>query len=117
MDETDAIHHEERRVVSNVVGDADMHIEIGPITKISPRDTLVVASDGLADNLYVDEIIHTIRAGPLPRVGEALIQTSHERMRNPEERPSHPDDLTFVLFRPTPANVNWTLRQFNMPVT
>ncbi len=106
MDETDAIHHEERSVVSNVVGDADMRIEIGPTTKISPRDTLLIASDGLADNLYVDEIIHTIRTGPLPRVGEALIETSHQRMRNPGDRPSHPDDLTFILFRPTPANFN-----------
>ncbi len=114
MDETDAIHHEERSVVSNVVGDADMRIEIGPTTKISPRDTLVIASDGLADNLYVDEIIHTIRTGPLPRVGEALIETSHKRMRNPEDRPSHPDDLTFILFRPRPTNVTRTARQFDI---
>ncbi len=107
MDETDAIHHEERSVVSNVVGDTDMRIEIGPTTRISPRDTLVVASDGLADNLYIDEIVHTIRTGPLPRAGETLIRTGHQRMCNPEDKPSHPDDLTFILFRPTPANVNW----------
>jgi serine/threonine protein phosphatase PrpC len=116
MDETDAINHEERSVVSNVVGDTDMRIEIGPTTKMLPRDTLVVASDGLADNLYVDEIVHTIRTGPLPRAGEALIQSSHERMRNPQHRPGHPDDLTFILFRPIPSNVNRSTRKFKTPI-
>lgn len=104
MNEIDAIHHEERSVVSNVVGDTDMRIDVGPTTRTSPRDTLVVASDGLSDNLYVDEIINTIRTGPLLRVGEELKLASHTRMRNPGTRPSHPDDLTFILYRPTSGN-------------
>ncbi|MDH3640359.1 MAG: protein phosphatase 2C domain-containing protein, partial [Gammaproteobacteria bacterium] len=42
LDESDAIHHEERNLVSNVVGDSEMRIEIGPSIKLAPRDTLVL---------------------------------------------------------------------------
>jgi len=106
MDEGDAFHHEERSVVSNVVGANDMRIEIGPSVRLSPRDTLVLASDGLADNLFVDEIVQMTRVGSLPKVAEILVGTSHSRMREkPPGRPSHPDDLTFIVFRPTPNGV------------
>ncbi len=99
MDESDAIHHEERSMVSNVVGDTDMRIEIGPSTKIAAKDTLVIASDGLADNLYAEEIIETVRTGDLMKSANRLISASRDRMHNPNGKPSHPDDLTFILFR------------------
>ena len=60
-----AMHHAQRHIVSNVIGSADMRIEIGSTITLSPRDTLVLASDGLSDNLHVNEIIESIRKGPL----------------------------------------------------
>lgn len=100
LDIDEAVHHEERHLISNVVGARDMRIEIGAARKMALRDTLVLASDGLFDNLYVDEIVDIIRKGKLEDAGKSLLQLAQQRMRTPEnELPSHPDDLTFILFR------------------
>ena len=65
LDETDAMHHEQRHVISNVIGSVDMHIEMGSAVELSPRDTLLLASDGLTDNLHMPEIVECIRKGSL----------------------------------------------------
>ena len=57
-------------------------------------------SDGLFDNLHLDEIVETVRVGPLPRAVEALATGCTQRMQLPRAgMPSKPDDLTLVLFR------------------
>lgn len=101
MKEEDAIHHAERHVISNVIGSDQMRIEMGPPTDMAPRDTLLLASDGLFDNLLPDEIIDTIRSGPLgPAVG-TLVAATQKRMANKiGDAPSKPDDLTVIAFRP-----------------
>jgi len=100
LSEEEAIHHEDRHIVSNVVGSHDTHIEIGPWRKLSPRDTLLVASDGLFDNLHLDEIVGIIRKGPMDRAaGELVVYVSRRMSNSDPEHPSKPDDLTFVLFR------------------
>jgi len=100
LDETEAVHHEERNVVSNVIGTLDMRIDIGPTIELAPRDTLLLASDGLPDNLYVDEIVARMKAGPLRAAGDALVQNCRKRMQNSMQgRPSHPDDLSVILYR------------------
>lgn len=102
LDENEAIHHEERHLISNVVGSSDMSIEIGTLRKLAPRDTLIVASDGLFDNLYLTEIIDIIRTGKLTTSANSLIELTLERMQHPKaDSPCHPDDLTFILFRRT----------------
>lgn len=101
LDEGDAIHHEERHLVSNVLGAADMRIEVGSERALAPRDTLVIASDGLSDNLRVHEIAERVRRGPLHDGAEALAATARRRMYAPREgEPSKPDDLTLLAFRP-----------------
>jgi serine/threonine protein phosphatase PrpC len=104
IDEEEAINHEERNLVSNVIGAAEMSIEIGPVMKISPRDTLVLSSDSLPDNLYVDEIVDNVRTGRLEHVAARLTDIVDQRMRNPAaDHPCHSDDFTFILYRPTPG--------------
>ena len=99
--EDDAIYHEDRHLVSNVIGTADMRVEIGPTIEMSRYDTLLVASDGLFDNLLVKEIVDTIRTGPLPAAAETLKNRCHDRMKPTTiEQPHKPDDLCFILFRP-----------------
>ena len=94
------MHHEDRHIVSNMLGAADMRIEVGSARRLAPRDTLLVASDGLSDNLAPEEIVELIRAGPLERGARRLAADARERMDKPREgRPSKPDDLTFLLFR------------------
>lgn len=101
IDEAEAMHHEDRHLVSNFVGCPEMRIEIGPARELAPRDTLLLASDGLADNLHVEEIVERIRKGPLQEGMRSLAREAADRMRHPAEgRPSKPDDLTFVVYRP-----------------
>lgn len=100
LDETDAMHHEERHVISNVIGSVDMRIEVGSAVELSPRDTLLLASDGLSDNLHMPEIVECIRKGSLESVTEDLARRARERMEGARDgEPCKPDDLTFVIFR------------------
>jgi serine/threonine protein phosphatase PrpC len=101
LDQDEAMHHADRHVVSNMVGMPDMRIEIGSALKLAARDTLILASDGLADNLHVDEIVDRIRKGPLQSTVMQLAADVRRRMINPAQRqPSKPDDFTVVAFRP-----------------
>jgi serine/threonine protein phosphatase PrpC len=101
MEEEEAIHHEERHVISNVIGSDQMRIEIGPPTELARRDTLLLASDGLFDNLLPDEIINTIRSGPLDEAVGVLVKTAQDRMaKQTGDAPSKPDDLTVIAYRP-----------------
>lgn len=78
-----------------------MRVEIGPRITLAPLDTLIIASDGLFDNLHIEEIKDIIRAGPLPSAAEHLVQTCRDRMTQISETlPHKPDDLGFILFRP-----------------
>ena len=100
LDESDALHHEERHIISNFVGIQAMHVEVGPSVPIASRDTLLVASDGLADNLTIAEIVEFIRKGPLKEAASKLVALAQERMSSPAaQTPNKPDDLTFVLYR------------------
>jgi serine/threonine protein phosphatase PrpC len=104
INEEEAINHEERNLVSNVIGTPGMSIEIGPEMTISPKDTLVLSSDSLSDNLYVDEIVENVRTGRLEQVAARLTGIVDQRMRNPEPgHPGHSDDFTFILYRPAPG--------------
>ncbi|MDH3526007.1 MAG: protein phosphatase 2C domain-containing protein [Gammaproteobacteria bacterium] len=100
LDADDAIYHEERHLISNAVGMPGMHVEMGPRVALAARDTVLVASDGLFDNLQVDEIIATIRKGPLPDAAAQLARHCHQRMtRAGDEQPHKPDDMSFILYR------------------
>lgn len=100
LDENEAIHHEERHVISNVIGSADMHIDVGSPIELAPYDTLVLASDGLSDNLLTPEIIDLVRKGPIHKAARAMAARAAERMVIADGvSPSKPDDLTFLIFR------------------
>ena len=100
IDEREAMVHEERHMVSNLVGSADMKIEIGPLIRMAERDTLLLASDGLFDNLWFDEIVERIRKGPLHKAQEKLSSRALHRMQSDNgAQPGKPDDLSFLLYR------------------
>ena len=100
IDEHEALHHEELNIIFNVIGAADMRIEIGSEQRLAPRDTLLVASDGLADNLMVQEIVEAIRKGPLDDAARKVTSLALGRMAGGQPgKPSKPDDCTTVLFR------------------
>ena len=100
LDERDALHHESRHLVSNFLGTNDMRIDVGATVKLNPRDTVIVASDGLMDNVHVDEIVECIRKGPLTDAVAVAVDLADRRMRAASEgQPSKPDDLSLILFR------------------
>jgi serine/threonine protein phosphatase PrpC len=100
LDAEEAMYHEERHYISNIVGSPEMRIDVGAPRSVAPRDTLVLASDGLSDNLRRSEIVESVRKGSLVAAANRLAQQAAERMNHAEPgRPSKPDDLSFWIFR------------------
>lgn len=101
IDEKEAIHHENRHVISNVIGSDQMRIEIGSPTEMARRDTLILASDGLLDNLLPSEVVDIVRSGPLDEAVAYLVSEAQRRMATSGgNAPSKPDDLTVIAYRP-----------------
>jgi serine/threonine protein phosphatase PrpC len=75
-------------------------VEVGSPLSLARRDTVLLATDGVFDNLRLPEIVDTIRVKPLERVAVRLAEVARRRMEAPTEGlPSKPDDLTFILYR------------------
>lgn len=100
LGEREALHHEERHLVSNFLGTSDMRIDVGAGVELRPRDTVLVASDGLTDNVHLDEIVELIRKGALAESVAEVVALAEQRMSGKVSgQPSKPDDLSLILFR------------------
>lgn len=100
LDQRAALHHEERHLVSNFLGTNDMRIDMGASVELKPRDTVLLASDGLTDNIHIEEIVELVRKGPLEAAIEKLTRLANRRMTGEARtQPSKPDDLSVILFR------------------
>lgn len=96
IEEEAARVHEERNLISNMVGMAGMRIEVNTGLTLAPFDTVVVGSDGLFDALSRAEIAEIVRTGRLPEAARALEAAVDAQVAVD----GHGDDCTFVLFRP-----------------
>lgn len=111
LTEEDALWHPERHLVSNVVGSPDMSVEIGPVLKLQARDTILVGSDGVFDNLRLAELADLAHGGKPLQAAERVVQTCRERMRGRSSTdPCKPDDLTFLLFRAGSRSIRRVVR-------
>jgi serine/threonine protein phosphatase PrpC len=91
-------------VISNFLGSPDMRIEVNAPLRLAARDRLLIASDGLFDNLHLNEIVAIVRKGQLLTAARRLVHLCRERMESPRPGlPSKPDDLTLVLWVPDPV--------------
>jgi len=100
LDHREALHHAERHLVSNFLGSPEMRIDVGATIRLRPRDTIMLASDGLTDNVHLDEIVELIRKGPLKHAMAAVVAKANRRMEGLRSTmPSKPDDLSLLLFR------------------
>jgi serine/threonine protein phosphatase PrpC len=100
LDEREALHHEERHLVSNFLGTTNMSIDIAAPVELRARDTVLLASDGLTDNVHYAEIVERIRKGPLDKAASAVVDLARRRMAvNNTSQPSKPDDLSLIVFR------------------
>jgi PPM family protein phosphatase len=101
LDESEAMHHHDRHVVSNLVGSRSMHIEIGPTRTLSPRDSVIVGSDGLFDNLHVAEVIALAKSGRPDKRIASLAELATRRMNeHVDGQPGKPDDLAVLIYTP-----------------
>lgn len=99
LEEHDAIDHEERHLVSNYLGFEGMHVEVGSVRKVSSRDGLLLASDGVLDNLLVDEIVDLLRTGTAATAASQIAALAWKRMQTAQDgKPHKPDDLTLIVF-------------------
>ena len=98
MTEDEALAHEERSLVLNLVGFDEMRVEVGPPVTLGARDTVLVASDGLSDNLTESEIVDAVRAGGMGGCLARLEAMAGGRMA---DGTGHADDLTMVMYRPS----------------
>ncbi|MGI9316842.1 MAG: PP2C family protein-serine/threonine phosphatase [bacterium] len=102
LNEEDAMRHAERHIVSNVLGSDDMRLEIGPRIALAKFDTAILASDGLRDNLSQEQVVTTIRKGPLEKCLGRLAKNCRAVMAGEDGGAhGHPDDLTMVALRRT----------------
>lgn len=96
LSEDEALMHEDRYLVSNLVGNMEMRIELGSITRLAVHDTLFLCTDGITDNLVADEIINLIRKGSIENAAINLLSAVTSRMQADDGKP---DDCSFILYR------------------
>ena len=98
--EEEALRHPDRHIISNMVGSPEMRVDMGASLRLERGDTLLLASDGVTDNLYRVELIELVRSGSLERAAEELADLCRSRMADESgESPSKPDDATFLIYR------------------
>ncbi len=97
--EDEALEHDDRHLVSNMLGSDAMRVEMGMPRGVDERDTIVLGTDGLFDNLSSQEIVEIVRTGPITEAAVGLLEAVERRMSGEQEGPSKPDDLTFFVVR------------------
>lgn len=97
LPEDAALEHEDRHIVLNLVGIEDAKIELGSQVKLKQRDTILLCSDGLTDNLSAEHIIDAIRCGDLSEGVRSLMDRGNIAM---QQNGGHPDDMALIAWRP-----------------
>jgi serine/threonine protein phosphatase PrpC len=96
MKESEVIGHPASGVVLNALGIEPFHVEISQELELKPEDMVLLASDGLTDNVLAGQISDDLRRGDL---GEKVSRLSHAAHSQMSQKKGKPDDLTIVLFR------------------
>jgi serine/threonine protein phosphatase PrpC len=99
IDPVAALVHESRNLVSNIVGDRDMRIEISTSRKLAPRDVVLLCSDGITDNLTVEQIADGISGKPTPDAAQAILEGLRNRREQFGDLVFKEDDATFLIYR------------------
>lgn len=100
LEPSETHHHDERHLLSNCVGSRDMRVEVGAPVPMAPRDTLLLATDGVLENIERRNLIDQIRSGSLLQAATDLQARLRLTMAGVDPKlPAHPDDATALLFR------------------
>ena len=99
--EPDQVHdHADRHYVSNCLGSSELRIEVGPKVALSARDTVLLASDGILDNVRRDDLVEAIRKGPIEEAARAVADAAQAAIEGRGPIVGHADDATLLLYRP-----------------
>ena len=99
--EPDEVHdHEDRHYLSNCLGSPELRIEVGPRIELSARDTVLLASDGILDNVRREDRIEAIRKGPLDEAAREVADSAQAAIEGRGAVDGHADDATLLLYRP-----------------
>jgi serine/threonine protein phosphatase PrpC len=98
--EEDALTHADRHVILSAIGHPDLRTDLGPRLALAARDTLLLATDGLTDNLPTEEVVALARRGAPEQAALALAQRARATMRSEPGGIGKRDDLTLLLLRP-----------------
>jgi serine/threonine protein phosphatase PrpC len=100
LEPSETHHHDERHLLSNCVGSREMRVEIGAPVTMAARDTLLLATDGVLENIERRDLIDQIRIGSLLQAATDLQARLRLTMAGVDPKlPAHPDDATALLFR------------------
>lgn len=100
LDEEESMVHEDRSLISNCVGSIEMHLDVGAPVPMAMRDTLLVASDGVVDNVHRSDLVDLIRVGPIGAAAEGVDgRVQRTMIEGDGDLEGHCDDATFVLYR------------------
>ncbi|MCB0365337.1 MAG: protein phosphatase 2C domain-containing protein [Bdellovibrionaceae bacterium] len=94
--EDDVIGHPASGVVLNALGIDPIRMEISQELELAKRDHILLASDGLTDNLKHSVICEDLRRGSMEEKMAKLVDGAHLQMSKDKGKP---DDLTMVLIR------------------
>ncbi len=97
IDEKEALAHPDLHYMSNLLGETEMKIEIGPEVELNANDSIFLASDGLFDNFSPEEIVTVIRKGSMQEISETLMDWIENKIYKNEN--AKIDDISFILFK------------------
>jgi PPM family protein phosphatase len=97
IDEAEALTHPDLSFVSNLLGESEMKIEIGPKIELSPNDSIFLASDGIFDNFSPDQLVELVRKGSMESISSDLIKAIDTTIYQRDQ--AKKDDISFILFK------------------
>lgn len=100
-----AMEHRDRHLISNALGGETTHLELAGPFPLRARDRVLLASDGLTDNLLERRIADLVRRGRADRTLASLMEEASRAMRGDGgDGPGKPDDLSVALWGPAPRD-------------
>jgi serine/threonine protein phosphatase PrpC len=99
INEREALKHPELNFISNLVGDPEMRIELGPLVSLQPLDTVCLASDGLFDNLTSLDLVELVRKDTTENAAIALAGHLTSMFYAKDSHEVKLDDACFILCR------------------
>ncbi len=95
----EALNHSESHYLSFALGLDDMRVEVSCLLTLSPRDRVLISSDGLSSNIITSEVAQIINKEPLEEKVNQLGDMARQRMVQNGEITNSADDLTIVVFK------------------